>query len=53
MSQRLKSGFNWPRDPVDAGDPFGVGPEATSCAWSDGCVIAVLAPDVMFAFIAR
>jgi len=52
MSQRLKSGFNWPRDAVDTGEPFGGMPETTSCACSDGCVIAVLGPDFMLDFIA-
>jgi hypothetical protein len=32
MSQRECAGFNWPGFAVSAGDPFGVGPVAASCA---------------------
>jgi len=34
MSQRECAGFNWPGFPVDAGEPFGVGPEAAKNTWS-------------------
>ena len=34
MSQRECAGFNWPRFPVDAGEPLGAGPEPAKNTWS-------------------
>jgi hypothetical protein len=37
MSQREKAGLSCPRFSVGAGEPFGVGPEAVSCATACIC----------------